>query len=124
MKARDFIKQVERTFGEYRPGMREAAGTVLQRVDERLIEQLYKKILQEHEDPWPPPAAKLRRILGELASLPPRVGLLPAPPLCKEERAAGLRQVLQELAEAKRMPKPNERALSERSDGRGRKEVR
>ncbi len=96
------MHQVERTFGEYLPGMREAVATVLQRVDERLLEQLYKKILREHEDHWPPAAAKLRRFLAELNSQPPQVGLLPAPLMCHEERAAGMRQILEKLAK-KRM---------------------
>ncbi len=116
MKARDFMRQAERTFGEYLPGMREAVATVLQRVDERLLEQLYKKILREHEDHWPPAAAKLRRLLGELGSQPPAFKLLGAPPMCHEERAAGLHKILEDLAKKKRLPEPKKATPSERSD--------
>jgi hypothetical protein len=110
---------MERTFGQYLPGMREAVGTFLQRVDERELERLYVELLRKHEDHWPPPAAKLRRLLGELGSQPPAVRLLGAPPMCHEERAAGMkkiRETLEDLARNKRMPKPKDRALSERSD--------
>lgn len=118
MKAREFIHLIERTFGQYLPGMREAVAEVLQRAEGPALVPLYEKLLREHEDHWPPPAAKLRRLLGELGSQPPAFKLLGAPPICKEERAAKMREILKELAELKRMPKPQQAASSERSDER------
>ena len=105
MKATDFLRQTERTFGEYAPGMKEGVAAFVQTLAERALDQLYLKLLNEHEEHWPPALAKIRRLLREIGNQPPSVALLGAPPMCKEERAAGMRELLKSLVEKKRMPK-------------------
>jgi hypothetical protein len=109
MTAKEFMTNIERTFGAYQnPGMQDVVKIHIRKLSEESLNNLYIELLRTHDAYYPPTLAGLlkreREIGNQISSVPLLIDAGPT----NEERlqiAKMVRDLLDDLAERKKVCK-------------------